>query len=230
MAWHFRLSMAAAALVLEVLMVDPGHYHKVYCGQPAAAGWGGGLANGPGVVSAGRGSWESIARKRSEDLLVYLALARFNRRPPLSRLPLPTQRDVKAFFATYQKACQEADTLLFRAGNAEAIDEACQRSPVGRLVENALIIPHNSLPAVEPLLRMYEGCARALVGEVEGANVIKLHRFSGKVTYLVCRRSETGGPPPVLQRIKVALRSLRVDCFNYAVCGETPAPNGADCR
>ena len=41
------------------------------------------------------------------------------------------------------------------------------------------------------LLRVYEGCARAYLGEVEGANLIKLHRHSGKVSYLVDPDFET---------------------------------------
>jgi DNA phosphorothioation-associated putative methyltransferase len=41
--------------------------------------------------------WEEIAQRRTEDLLVYLALSRFRRRPPLSQLPPAIQRDIKAF-------------------------------------------------------------------------------------------------------------------------------------
>ena len=33
------------------------------------------------------GSWEEIAQKRTEDLLVYLALARFGKRPAISKVP-----------------------------------------------------------------------------------------------------------------------------------------------
>src|SRR5262249_62303434 len=72
-------------------------------------------------------SWEAIARRRHEDLLVYLALARFRKRPAFSLLPLTLQRDMKAFFGTYTKACAEADALLFKAGDAAAIDEVCKR-------------------------------------------------------------------------------------------------------
>src|SRR5579884_2921904 len=66
--------------------------------------------------------WEAIARRRREDLLVYLALARFRRRPAFSLLPLTLQRDMKAFFGSYTKACAEADTLLFQAGEDGSID------------------------------------------------------------------------------------------------------------
>jgi DNA phosphorothioation-associated putative methyltransferase len=101
----------------------------------------------------GPAEWEEITRSRSEDLLVYLALGRFRTRPPMTALPVGLQRDVRAFFGTYTKACRQADDLLFRAGNAEAVDEACRRSRVGKLLPNALYIHRDALDALEPLLR-----------------------------------------------------------------------------
>ena len=95
------------------------------------------------------------------------------------------QRDVKALFGSYTKACKDADELLFRVGKADAVDEACKRSPVGKLLPNALYVHRYGLDSLEPVLRVYEGCGRAYLGEVEGANLIKIHRFSGKVSYLV---------------------------------------------
>ena len=59
---------------------------------------------------------------------MYLALARFGARRPLSRLPLSIQRDIKAFAGNYTAASEEANRLLFSVGSAEAIDEACRQS------------------------------------------------------------------------------------------------------
>lgn len=161
-------------------------------------------------------AWGAIANRRSEDLLVYLALARFHRRPPFSQLPLTTQFDVKAFFGTYERTCREADALLFAVGDAARIDSACQSSTVGRLVENALLVHRSALGYLDPVLRIYEGCARALVGEVDAANVIKLHRFSGKVSYLSYQDFEENPHPALRQRVKVALRTLEIDYFDYS--------------
>ncbi len=58
-------------------------------------------------------------------------------------------------------------------------------STIGKLLPNALYVHREALDSLEPLLRVYEGCARAYLGEVERANLIKLHRHSGKVSYLV---------------------------------------------
>ena len=160
--------------------------------------------------------WEEIAQKRCEDLLVYLALARFRKRPPLSRLPPTVQKDIKVFLGGYKVACGRADTLLFRAGDPDAIDQACQRANLGQLVDNALIFHKSCLESLEPLLRIYEGCARALVGELDDANVVKLHRFSGKVSYITYDEFDKNPHPPLKERMKVSLRSLNIDWFDYS--------------
>ena len=130
-------------------------------------------------------TWESFARRRREDLVVYLALARFRKRPVFSQLPRSLQRDMKAFFGTYTKACVEADGLLFKTAEAGAIDEACERTAVGKLLPDDLYVHRSALDSLEPLLRIYEGCGRAYLGEVDGANIIKIHRRSGKLSYFV---------------------------------------------
>jgi DNA phosphorothioation-associated putative methyltransferase len=166
--------------------------------------------------------WESIARRRREDLLVYLALARFRKRPALSLLPLPLQRDMKAFFGTYTRACTEADALLFKAGDASAIDEACKRSPVGKLLPDDLYLHRSALDALEPLLRIYEGCGRAYLGEVESANVIKIHRRSGKLSYLVYPDFEDDPHPALLRCFRLNLRARQIECYDYAQSKNPP--------
>jgi hypothetical protein len=44
-------------------------------------------------------------------------------------------------------------------------------------------------------LRVYEGCRRAFLGEVEGGNFIKIHRRSGKISYVVYPDFDTDPPP-----------------------------------
>ena len=166
-------------------------------------------------------AWSAVAARRSEDLLVYLALSRFGKRPSLPDLPQTVQSDIKAFFGTYRKACAQADALLFQIGDSSAIDAACRRCTAGRLVENALLLHQSALVDVEPLLRIYEGAARALAGEVDGTNVVKLHRHSGKVTYLVYSDFDTETHPALSLRVKVTLPTLAVDVFDHS--GDSPA-------
>ena len=160
--------------------------------------------------------WEAARKRRTEDLLVYLALARFRRRPKLTQLPPGLRADMRAFFGTYAKACRLADELLFRAGDPAAIDEACKRSAVGKLLPDDLYVHRSALDGLEPLLRIYEGCGRAYLGEVEGANVIKIHRRSGKLSYLVYPDFDTDPHPALLRCVRLNLRTQQLECYDYA--------------
>jgi DNA phosphorothioation-associated putative methyltransferase len=165
---------------------------------------------------------DAIARRCTEELLVYLALGRFRRRPPMSALPVGLQRDIRAFFGSYSNACRRADDRLFRAGDAEAVDAACRCPAVGKLLPNALYVHRNALEALDPLLRIYEGCARAYLGEIDGANLIKLHRHAGKVSYLVYPDFETDPHPALLRSIKLNLRTREIESSDYGRSANPP--------
>ena len=167
-------------------------------------------------------TWEAIKQRRREDMLVYLALSRFGKRPVLSQLPLGLQRDVKAFFGAYSKACADADAFLFKAGNAAAIDEACKRSTIGKLLPDDLYVHRSALDSLEPILRIYEGCGRAYLGDVEGANIIKIHRRSGKLSYLVYPEFETDPHPALLRCVKLNLRTRQIECYEYGQSANPP--------
>lgn len=159
--------------------------------------------------------WETLRKDRVDDLTVYLALSRFRKRPPISSLPLDLQRDIREFFGTYTRACEMADACLFQAGDPEAVHQACQRSPVGRLSSNALFVHKSAVDALEPILRIYEGCARAYLGEIDDTNVVKLHRFSGKVSYLTCPDFDTVPHPAIQRTVKLSLRSRELNCRDH---------------
>jgi DNA phosphorothioation-associated putative methyltransferase len=149
-------------------------------------------------------------------------LGRFRRRPQISALPISLQRDIRAFFGSYSNACRLADDLLFRSGSAEAVDEACRRSAVGKLLPTALYVHRTVFEALDPFLRVYEGCARAYLGTLDGANLIKLHRQSGKVSYLVYPDFETDPHPAPLRSVKLSLRTRAIDCFDYTASTNPP--------
>src|SRR6185312_17361123 len=112
--------------------------------------------------------------------------------------------------------------LLFRAGDADAIDAACKGSSIGKLLPNALYVHRSALDSLEPLLRVYEGCGRAYLGEVEGANVIKIHRRSGKLSYLSYPDFDTDPHPALLRCVKLSLRALQLACYDYTQSTNPP--------
>jgi DNA phosphorothioation-associated putative methyltransferase len=57
---------------------------------------------------------------------------------------------------------------------------------------------------------------------MEGANIVKLHRFSGKVSYLFYPEFDTVAHPVLLRSLKVSLRALQLDCYDYATASNPP--------
>lgn len=169
----------------------------------------------------GEQHWEEVQEARSQDLLVYIALSRFGKRPNLGALPAPLQLDIKAFFGSYRRACELADALLFSVGDLEQVDTACQAARVGLLTPEALLVHHSALSELSPLLRVYEGCARAFIGDVEGANVVKLRRDKPKVSYQVFPGFDSVAHPEMESQVVVDFRRYRSYYRPYA---EEPNP------
>jgi DNA phosphorothioation-associated putative methyltransferase len=163
----------------------------------------------------GAEQWDRICEQRSQDLLIYLALSRFGGRPRFSELHESVRLDVKAFFATYSRACQAADELLFSAGKSDVIQQACRMSPVGKQTADALYVHTSALSYLPPVLRVYEGCARSYVGAVEGANVVKLHRLKPQVSYLQYPEFERDPHPALAASLKVPLKTFHIDYREY---------------
>jgi DNA phosphorothioation-associated putative methyltransferase len=176
-----------------------------------------------GVVQrvTGTEQWEQIRDDRTQDCLVYLALSKFGRRPKLSELPVDIQFDIKAFFGSYTAGCEQADALLFSAGKSPVIDDACKKAGFGKLTNDALYVHSAGIPQLPAVLRVYEGCARNLIGTVEAANIVKLHRQKPKVSYLAYPEFDADPHPALNGALVVPLDSFDVKFWNYA---DSPNP------
>ena len=151
----------------------------------------------------GNDRWDRIRQERRADVLVYLALAAFPKRPRFSVLPDELRHDIRAFFGSYKSGCAEADALLFSAGDQGAVDRACRNATVGKLLPNALYVHHSALEHLPPVLRVYEGCGRKLAGSVEGLTLVKLFRHRARVSYLAYEDFDRVAHP-TLQTVIVA--------------------------
>lgn len=154
--------------------------------------------------------WELIEKERQTDLLVYLALGRFPKRLKSSILPKAIQLDIRAFFATYKRACETADALLFRTGHPEEINKSCVESSFGKLMPTALYAHVSGLSRLPALLRVFEGCARVLSGQIEGTTIVKLRRHEAKVSYLCYPDFDSDSHPALQLSVRVDLRSLHL--------------------
>jgi DNA phosphorothioation-associated putative methyltransferase len=103
-----------------------------------------------------------------------------------------------------------ADALLFETGNQSAIDRACREAAVGKLTPEALYVHVTALPRLKPILRVYEGCGRALAGSVDQATLIKLNRIEPKVAYMVYPDFDHEPHPVLSTSVRADLRRLNI--------------------
>ncbi|MGF1539712.1 MAG: DNA phosphorothioation-associated putative methyltransferase [Pleurocapsa sp.] len=154
--------------------------------------------------------WEEIAEKRRQDLLVYLALAKFGGRPSVRQLSPELKTDVKALFGSYKQACLIADMLLVNVGDLRKIANLCQTSKIGKQLDRALAIHVSALEKLPPLLRLYEGCASRNFYRLESANIIKLYYNKPQITYLVYPDFDLVAHPALQATLEVDLHNLSV--------------------
>ena len=170
----------------------------------------------------GSDQWETIRREHYGDLLVYLALAAFGKRPKLGQLPDTLWYDICGFFGTYKAACNEADRLLYSAGDQGAVNRACGQAPVGKILPDALYIHHTALAQLPPLLRVYEGCGRQLAGAVEGTTIVKLARHRPQVSYLIYPDFDRIGHPALAEAFVADLANLNLRHRGYKSSANPP--------
>ena len=169
----------------------------------------------------GNDHWDRIRQERRADILVYLALAAFPKRPRFGVLPDELRHDIRAFFGSYKSGCAEADALLFSAGDQDAVDLACRNAAVGKLLPNALYVHRTALEHLPSLLRVYEGCGRQLAGAVDGLTLVKLFRHRARVSYLAYDDFDRVAHP-ALQSVVVA-DLARLDLyFRDYTCSASP--------
>ncbi|MBD2386705.1 DNA phosphorothioation-associated putative methyltransferase [Cylindrospermum sp. FACHB-282] len=172
--------------------------------------------------------WEGISEKRRQDLMVYLALCQFSQRPKLSNLVREAQEDILGLFGSYKQAWLNADQMLHSLGDRSNIIERCQNSPVGKKLPNSLWVHISALQSLDPLLRLYEGCASRTIGRLEEANVIKFHAKTPKISYLFYPDFDVDPHPGLHTGMEIDLRDLHVTYRDYDIDDDPPVLHQKD--
>ena len=164
--------------------------------------------------------FQEANEKRKEDLIVYFALSQFEKRKTQNKMPESLKRDIKAFFPSYQLALEESREILFSVGSPLIIGEACNTAyellKCGYLEDSHSFTFHkHHLGELPAELRIYIGCATQLYGDIDNFQLIKAHIRSGKVSLMRYDDWEKD-EPLLLERIKIKLRELDIDFFDYS--------------
>ncbi|MGE5656822.1 MAG: DNA phosphorothioation-associated putative methyltransferase [Actinomycetota bacterium] len=166
--------------------------------------------------------WETIANKRRQDLLVYISLANLGKILPIKKLAPQIKNDIKELFGSYKRACILADLMLFSLGNQEIIADCCRSSPIGRKRNHALFIHVSALEELDPLLRLYEGCANRTIGRLDGATLIKLNAKKPIISYLFYPEFDTEAHPALHTAMHINLRNFSVTYEDYSISINPP--------
>jgi hypothetical protein len=172
------------------------------------------------IKKGGGEEMRQAAENRRRDLSVYVAMANLRKRVPFGHLSPSLRFDIREFFGNYTVALQKGMELLYAAGDIDEIELACEELRVGWQDEQALYIHRNVLDELPPVLRAYVGCATTLFGDISQTDLIKLHKASGKVTFLGYDDFEDKPLPELRHRIKVNLRTRWVQVFDHSADGQ----------
>ncbi len=185
------------------------------------------------LAERGTEALDAARTRRMADLLVYLALQTFARRKSFGHLSQQLQRDIRAFWASHGRALDAARELLFSAGRREVVEAASEVAAADRIgfVErdpdgsvDALFLRGHRLAELPAVLRVFVGCAGRLYGELETADVLKLHIRSSKVTAQNYDDFDGQRVPSLIERVKVDLRRQDIDVFSYDTEAHPPQP------
>ncbi|NOR03460.1 DNA phosphorothioation-associated putative methyltransferase [Mycolicibacterium fortuitum] len=160
--------------------------------------------------------WDQITVQRRAELLIYVALSRFRRRPRFSQLERSLATDIRTLFGTYKQACLEADRMLVACGDQALLLVNARSSKVGKQTPSALYVHRSAMGEIPPMLQVYEGCARVLAGTVEHANMVKLSVTEPQVSYLTYPTFDQDPHPTLHSAVTVNLRRLSVDWRDYS--------------
>ncbi|TNF28709.1 MAG: DNA phosphorothioation-associated putative methyltransferase, partial [Deltaproteobacteria bacterium] len=124
--------------------------------------------------------------QRIEEILVFLALRRFDKRgfPKKKDLPKDFQYDIKSFFQSYTSILPKAEALLFSIGNERIMKECFKAAEVGKALPQALYIHNDYIHTLPAPLQVKIGVARSLLGTIEDCNLIKINKEKDKISFL----------------------------------------------
>ncbi|MBK8223046.1 MAG: DNA phosphorothioation-associated putative methyltransferase [Candidatus Obscuribacter sp.] len=166
--------------------------------------------------------WEELFERRKQDLLLYVALSKFSKRPKLSDLPNHIKLDLKSLLGSYKTACELADNALFSLGQAGYIHKKCAESKIGKLLPDSLYVHLSALDELDLSLRLYEGCASRTVGRMDGATIVKFHTDKPRISYLFYPDFETDPHPALHTSVRIDLQDLHVKYSDYVKSDNPP--------
>ena len=160
-----------------------------------------------------------VASARTDDLTLYFAMNLFGDRKRYRELPPELRRDVRTFFGSYANAEMAARKLLFSLGDTTVLQAAAAKAHeegIGYFDGTRSIqLDTRLLDRLPTELRAYVGCAEQLYGDIEEADLVKIHIASRKITLLKYQYYDTSPLPLLRERVKIDLGRQEIFFFDH---------------
>ncbi|WP_187759645.1 DNA phosphorothioation-associated putative methyltransferase [Thiospirochaeta perfilievii] len=153
--------------------------------------------------------------KEKSDLLVYLALARFRSENVVSNLPEQIQDNIKLYLGNFLKAVSLSKKLLFSTGEKSNIIQLCKDAPTGINDDESFYIHSSAVPNLDPTLRVFIGMAGIFYGDINNADIIKIHKNSIKISFYNYDDFNNKLLPELHTRIKIDLAKQQMNFYNH---------------
>lgn len=150
-----------------------------------------------------------------DDLLVYLALARFRSENVVSNLPTSIQDNIKLYLGNFLKAVSLSKKLLFSTGEKSNIIDLCKDAPTGVNDRDSFYIHSSAVPDLSPTLRVFIGMAGIFYGNIHNADIIKIHKNSIKISFYNYDDFNNKRLPELHTRIKIDLAKQQMNFYNH---------------
>jgi DNA phosphorothioation-associated putative methyltransferase len=140
----------------------------------------------------------------------------------MRRLPAQIRNDIKGLFDSYHRACTLADLMLYSLSKPDIVADCCEDSAIGYKLPGSLSVHVSALEELDPLLRLYEGCANRTIGRLDGATIIKFYANKPKISYLFYPDFDTDPHPVLHTSMHINLRGLSVGYQDYSNLSNPP--------
>lgn len=162
---------------------------------------------------------EAAAEARADDVRLLMATQQFAKRPAYRHLEQRLQRDIKAFFGDYRSAQAAGLQLLLDAADPKKILAACRLAATQGLgwldAEHSLQLHISLVERLPAILRAYVTCGLIMWDTLSDVQLVKIHIASGKLTLMEFEAFDEDPLPRLHRRIKVIVRKLACDVFEY---------------
>ncbi|MDP3165085.1 MAG: DNA phosphorothioation-associated putative methyltransferase [Hydrogenophaga sp.] len=162
---------------------------------------------------------EAAAVARADDVRLLMATQQFAKRSIYRHLEQRLQRDIKAFFGDYRSAQAAGLQLLLDAADPKKILAACRLAATQGLgwldAEHSLQLHISLVERLPALLRAYVTCGLIIWDALSDVQLVKIHIASGKLTLMEFEAFDEHPLPRLRRRIKVMVRKLDCDVFDY---------------